>query len=69
MGGQFHYNFAGLLGSAAAGAFGQAARDRGHDAQAHSWTGRHSALAESLPGFSVVGWYGVMAPPNLPRRC
>ena len=25
------------------------------------------AVAESLPGFAVVGWYGVMAPPKLPK--
>jgi tripartite-type tricarboxylate transporter receptor subunit TctC len=25
------------------------------------------AVSEALPGFEVVGWYGVMAPPKLPR--
>ena len=25
------------------------------------------AVAEMLPGFEVVGWYGVMAPPRLPK--
>jgi tripartite-type tricarboxylate transporter receptor subunit TctC len=25
------------------------------------------AMAEALPGFEVVGWYGVIGPANLPR--
>ena len=25
------------------------------------------AMAEMIPGFEVVGWMGVLAPPNLPR--
>ena len=25
------------------------------------------AMAEALPGFEVVGWYGVMAPPKMPK--
>jgi tripartite-type tricarboxylate transporter receptor subunit TctC len=25
------------------------------------------AVAEALPGFEVVGWYGVLAPANLPK--
>jgi tripartite-type tricarboxylate transporter receptor subunit TctC len=25
------------------------------------------AMSEALPGFEVVGWYGVMAPANLPK--
>ena len=24
-------------------------------------------MAEALPGFAVVGWYGVLAPANLPK--
>ena len=24
-------------------------------------------MTESLPGFEVVGWYGVMGPPKLPQ--
>jgi tripartite-type tricarboxylate transporter receptor subunit TctC len=24
-------------------------------------------MSELVPGFEVVGWYGVMAPPNLPK--
>jgi tripartite-type tricarboxylate transporter receptor subunit TctC len=25
------------------------------------------AVAEALPGFEVVGWYGVLGPANLPK--
>ena len=25
------------------------------------------AMSEVLPGFEVVGWYGVMAPPKMPK--
>lgn len=56
MGGQYQFNFAGLLGSLpAAGAFRQAARNRGHDAQAHSGTGRHSGVGGKPAGILGSG--------------
>lgn len=67
MGGQYQYNFAGLLGSLPLARSGKLRaiavttpkRIPGYD--------DIPAMAEALPGFSVVGWYGVMAPPKLPQ--
>jgi tripartite-type tricarboxylate transporter receptor subunit TctC len=67
MGGQYQYNFAGLLGSLPLARSGKLRaiavttpkRIPGYD--------DIPAMAEALPGFAVVGWYGVMAPPKLPQ--
>lgn len=68
LGKEYHYNFAGLL---AGSNFHRQGRLR---ALAVTSGKRAPALqdiptvAESgLPGFEVVGWYGVMAPPKLPK--
>ena len=64
--GQYHYNFAGLEG-----AMGQVRAGRLR-AIAITTPKRVAALpdvpavAEALPGFSVVGWYGVLGPANMP---
>ena len=65
--GEYHFNFMGLTG-----AFGQvrAGKLRG---LAVTGTKRLTAapdipaMAEVLPGFEVVGWYGVAAPARLPK--
>jgi tripartite-type tricarboxylate transporter receptor subunit TctC len=65
--GEYHYNFMGLTG-----AFAQV---RGGKLRAIAVSGPKRikaapdvpALAEVLPGFSVVGWYGVVAPAKLPK--
>jgi tripartite-type tricarboxylate transporter receptor subunit TctC len=65
--GEYHYNFMGLTG-----AFGQV---RGGKLRAIAVSGPKRikaapdipALAEVLPGFEVVGWYGVTAPAKLPK--
>lgn len=65
--GEYHYNFMGLTG-----AFGQV---RGGKLRAIAVSGPNRikaapdvpALAEVVPGFSVVGWYGVVAPAKLPK--
>jgi len=65
--GEYHYNFMGLTG-----AFAQV---RGGKLRAIAVSGPKRikaapdvpALAEVLPGFSVVGWYGVLAPAKLPK--
>ncbi|MBX9905020.1 MAG: tripartite tricarboxylate transporter substrate binding protein [Burkholderiales bacterium] len=65
--GEYHYNFMGLTG-----AFGQV---RAGKLRAIAVSGPQRikaapdvpALAEVLPGFSVVGWYGVVAPAKLPK--
>ena len=67
LGGEYHYNFMGLTG-----AFGQV---RAGKLRAIAVTTSKRlptapdipALAEVLPGFEVVGWYGVMAPAKLPK--
>ncbi|MDP1672501.1 MAG: tripartite tricarboxylate transporter substrate binding protein [Burkholderiales bacterium] len=67
MGGEYHYNFMGLTG-----AFTQVRAGKLR-AIAVSGPARIKAapdvpsLSEVLPGFSVVGWYGVTAPANLPK--
>ncbi|MSQ88014.1 MAG: tripartite tricarboxylate transporter substrate binding protein [Betaproteobacteria bacterium] len=65
--GQYHYNFAGLLG---AQTLIRAGKLRG---LAITTPKRVAALpelpavAEVLPGFEVVGWYGLIGPAKLPR--
>jgi len=67
LGGEYHYNFMGLTG-----AFGQV-RSGKLRAIAVSTSKRLPtapdvpAMSEVLPGFEVVGWYGVMAPAKLPK--
>jgi tripartite-type tricarboxylate transporter receptor subunit TctC len=64
---EYHFNFAGLQ---AAQALVRAGRLRG---LAITTPKRVAALpelpavAEALPGFEVVGWYGIVGPANLPR--
>jgi tripartite-type tricarboxylate transporter receptor subunit TctC len=68
LGQEYHYNFAGLL---AGSNFHRQGRLR---ALAITSPTRAPALPEiptvaesGLPGFEVVGWYGVFAPPKLPK--
>jgi len=67
LGGEYHYNFMGLTG-----AFGQVRAGKLR-AIAVSTSKRLPtapdvpAMGEVLPGFEVVGWYGVMAPAKLPK--
>jgi tripartite-type tricarboxylate transporter receptor subunit TctC len=67
LGGEYHYNFMGLTG-----AFGQV-RSGKLRAIAVSTSKRLPtatdvpAMSEVLPGFEVVGWYGVMGPGKLPK--
>lgn len=67
MGGQYHYNFAGLLGTVPLARSGKLRGIAVTTPKRVPGLDEYPALAESLPGFSVVGWYGVMAPPNLPK--
>lgn len=65
--GQYHYNFAGLTGATT---LMRAGKLRGI---AVTMPKRVAALpdipamAEALPGFEIVGWYGVLAPPKMPK--
>lgn len=67
LGGEYHYNFMGLTG-----AFGQVRAGKLR-AIAVSSSKRLvtapdiPAMSEVLPGFEVVGWYGVSAPAKLPK--
>ena len=67
LGGEYHFNFMGLTG-----AFGQVRAGKLR-AIAVSTPKRLDtapdipAMAEVLPGFSVVGWYGVMGPEGMPK--
>lgn len=67
LGGEYHFNFMGMTG-----AFGQVRAGKLR-AIAVSAPKRLEAspdipaLSEVLPGFEVLGWYGVMAPANLPK--
>lgn len=67
MGGQFHYNFAGLLGALPLAKSGKLRAIAVTTPKRIPGLDDLPAMAESLPGFSVVGWYGVMAPPKLPQ--
>jgi len=67
LGGEYHYNFMGLTG-----AFGQVRAGKLR-AIAVSSSKRIPAapdipaLAEVLPGFEVVGWYGIAGPAKMPK--
>jgi tripartite-type tricarboxylate transporter receptor subunit TctC len=64
--GQYHYNFVGML---AAQPFVKGGKLRGLAVTAPKRVAAYAdlpAMAEVLPNFEVVGWYGVMAPPKLP---
>lgn len=67
MGGQYQYNFAGLLGAVPLARSGKLRAIAVTTPKRIPGLEDIPAMAESLPGFSVVGWYGVMAPPKLPK--
>lgn len=65
--GEYHYNFMGLTG-----AFGQVRAGKLRAIAVSAPKRLESApdipaLGEVLPGFAVVGWYGVMGPGNMPK--
>lgn len=67
LGGQYHYNFSGMQ---ATQALVRSGKLRGLAVTAPKRLASLPdipAVAEVLPGFEVVGWYGVMAPPKLPK--
>jgi len=67
MGGRYDYNFAGLQGAQV--------QVRAGKLRALAVTTRERlgvlpdipAVAEALPGYEVVGWYGVIGPPGMPE--
>ncbi len=65
--GQYHFNFSGLLGSQVQV---RAGRLRGLAVTTPKRLAAipdMPAMAEALPGFEVVGWYGVIGPANMPQ--
>jgi len=65
--GQYHFNFSGLLGSQVQV---RAGRLRGLAVTTPKRLAAipdMPAMAEALPGFEVVGWYGVIGPAGMPQ--
>jgi len=67
VGGQYHYNFAGMQ---AAQSLVRAGRLRGiavSNPKRIAAMADVPAMAEVLPGFELVGWYGIAGPAKMPR--
>jgi tripartite-type tricarboxylate transporter receptor subunit TctC len=65
--GQYHYNFVGMQ---AAQALVKSGKLRAIAVTAPKRVGAYKdlpAMSEAVPGFEVVGWYGVMGPAKLPK--
>ena len=65
--GQYHFNFVGM---SAAQALVKGGKLRALAVTAPKRVPSYAdlpAMTELVPGFEVVGWYGVMAPPKLPQ--
>jgi tripartite-type tricarboxylate transporter receptor subunit TctC len=68
MGGEYHFNFAGLLGVlplAKAGKLRALAVTT--EKRIPGYEDLPTLKESGLPDFAVVGWYGIMAPPGLPK--
>lgn len=67
MAGQYHFNFAGLTGAIPLTKAGKLRAIAVSAPQRVKSLPDIPALAEAVPGFSVVGWYGLVAPAKLPK--
>lgn len=67
LGGQYHYNFAGLTGALAQVRAGKLRAIAVTTVKRLDAAPDVPAMAEALPGFEVVGWYGLAAPAKLPK--
>jgi tripartite-type tricarboxylate transporter receptor subunit TctC len=65
--GQYHYNFSGLQGAQVQVRAGRLRAIAVTTPKRLAATPDIPAMAEALPGFEVVGWYGVIGPANLPQ--
>ena len=65
--GQYHFNFAGLTGALAQVKAGKLRAIAVSAPKRVKSLPEIPAVAEELPGFEVVGWYGLMAPARLPK--
>jgi len=64
--GQYHYNFAGLQGAQVQVRAGRLRAIAVTTPKRLAASPEIPAVAEALPGFEVVGWYGVIGPANMP---
>jgi tripartite-type tricarboxylate transporter receptor subunit TctC len=65
--GQYHYNFSGLQGAQTLIRGGKLRGLAITTPKRVAALPEVPAVAELLPGFEVVGWYGIIGPANLPR--
>jgi len=65
--GQYHYNFAGLTGAFAQVRAGKLRGIAVTGPKRLDSAPEIPAMAEVLPGFEVVGWYGVAGPAKMPK--
>ena len=67
LGGQYHYNFAGMQPAQAQVRAGKLRGLAVTNPKRVAASPDIPAMAEVLPGFEVVGWYGIAAPAKLPK--
>jgi tripartite-type tricarboxylate transporter receptor subunit TctC len=65
--GQYHYNFTGLQGGQVQVRAGKLRAIAVTTPKRLNSMPDVPAVAEALPGFEVVGWYGVIGPANMPQ--
>jgi tripartite-type tricarboxylate transporter receptor subunit TctC len=65
--GQYHFNFSGLQGAQVQVRAGRLRAIAVTTPKRLAAAPDIPAMAEALPGFEVVGWYGVIGPANLPQ--
>jgi len=67
MAGHYHFNFAGLTGAIAQVKGGKLRAIAVSAPKRLQSLPDIPAMAEAVPGFEIVGWYGLMAPARLPK--
>jgi tripartite-type tricarboxylate transporter receptor subunit TctC len=65
--GQYHFNFSGLQGAQVQVRAGRLRAIAVTTPKRLAASPDVPAMAEALPGFEVVGWYGVIGPANMPQ--
>ena len=65
--GQYHFNFSGLQGAQVQVRAGRLRAIAVTTPKRLAAMPDLPAMAEALPGFEVVGWYGVIGPANMPK--
>ncbi|MEO7728585.1 MAG: tripartite tricarboxylate transporter substrate binding protein [Burkholderiales bacterium] len=67
IGGQYQYNFAGMAGAMTAMRSGKVRALAVTAPKRLAALPDMPAMAEALPGFEIVGWYGIVGPANMPK--